>query len=289
MMIVLLPLLAAACDWDSQARVAAAASVLDSLKARGYTVTEGVQVVTHSTRFGANPGNPYMVYTFGHESLPAFRLEARDAILNIVCTPSNVSYFGWRSYLFAEPFPVFASLGDTLNNLVINTTGGSGDVLSRTAAVVTTGDATAFDHVSAALAGAGLAKATNLEGYAPSAVPHQSLSLFVMLHRASVWSDPVEKAAYFNRTSNIYLLRPPRAQAASPLPLLPLRPRGTGHQEQDVPGLLDALSSLRASVIARFVALGGALKGEESTRAHPLNGRDCIAQRKQCLGEGPLP
>lgn len=254
-------------------------------------MTEGVQVVTHTTSFGANPGNPYLVYKFDTNNsgldMPTFKLDARDAILNIVCTPSNVSYFGWRSYLFAEPFPVFASLGDTLNNLVINTTGGSGDILNRTAAVVTTGDATAFDHVSAALADAGLAKATNLDGYAPSIVPHQSLSLFVMLHRASVWPDPVAKAAYFNQTNPIYLLSPPRAQAASPLPLLPLRPRGTGHREQDVPGLLDALSSLRASVIARFVVLGGTLKAEDKTHSRALNGRDCIAQKKQCLGEDP--
>ena len=108
-------------------RVAATSQVLDTLRAKGYTITEGVQAVYASTAFGANPGNPYVLYQgLGHvpgTDLPAFKMpDARSAILNLVCTPPGVAYFSWRSYLFSEPFPVFASLGDSLNNLVINTT-----------------------------------------------------------------------------------------------------------------------------------------------------------------------
>ena len=114
---------AATCDLTAAQRVAATSQVLDTLRAKGYTITEGVQAVYASTAFGANPGNPYVLYQgLGHvpgTDLPAFKIpDARSAILNLVCTPPGVAYFSWRSYLFSEPFPVFASLGDSLNNLV---------------------------------------------------------------------------------------------------------------------------------------------------------------------------
>lgn len=158
---LLLPVVAAAaalgCDWSPDARATAAASVIASLRDRGYSVEPGVQEVYPSTHFGANPGNPYVVYKFnGTLENAAWTLEPKSAILNIVCTPPTVAYFSWRSYLMLDPKLVFASLGDTLNNLKINTTGaGDHDVYRRTAAIITTGDSTTYNHVSLALASAG--------------------------------------------------------------------------------------------------------------------------------------
>ena len=222
---------------------------------------EGVQAAFNTTSFGANPGNPYIVYKFGVFSkgplkLPLFELDSRAVILNIACTPPPVAYFSWRSYLLADPALVFASLGDSLNHLVINTTGAGGsDVYRRTAALVTTGDAASYAALSAALAAAGLGNATNLDAIAPSLLPHPRASGFVMLHRASIWADPAEKAAYFASTNPIYLLTPPAAQPARPLPVAPLRPRGTGHAEGEIPGVVEGLATLRAGVLAAFGGL----------------------------------
>ena len=136
------------------------------------------------------------MFSKGPLKLPFFELDSRAAILNIACTPPPVAYFSWRSYLLTDPALVFASLGDSLNHLVINTTGGSGsEVFRRTTALVTTGDAASYAAVSTALAAAGLGNATNLDAIAPSLLPHPRLASFVMLHRASIWANPDEKAA----------------------------------------------------------------------------------------------
>jgi hypothetical protein len=195
--------------------------------------------------------------------------------------------FGWRSYLFSEGVePVFGSLGDTLNHLVINTTGSSaGDVYRRTAAIVTTGDATVFGHVRSALGAAGLGDAVNLDGYAPSLLPHQDLSTFAVLHRASVFANASDKVPYFNQSTRVVMLTPPHSQPASPLPLLPLRKRGTGTSEAAVPGLTAALAQLKASIVARFAARNASLTAESPIAPRVLNGRECIREREQCLGD----
>lgn len=286
--VALLAVTSEPCDWTPEARASATRAVLQSLTAKGYAVREGVQKLFATSAFGANPGNPYLVYQeLGHVGpLPAFKLDdKRSAILNIVCTPPDVSYFGWRSYLFSEPFPVFASLGDTLNHLVINTTGGRSDVHSRTAAIVTTADATVYAHVRTALAGTGLANATNLDSYAVRQLPHPELSRFVVLHRASIWADPSAKAAYANASNPIFLVTPPREQPASPLPLLPLRKRGTGHREGQIPGLTTNLASLHVAVVRDLAARHNAsLIAQLTLQPIGLDGARCIRERTACWG-----
>ena len=283
------------CDMPEASREAAASAVVAALKATGYTVTEGVQEAETGPLgklFGANPGNPYVVYKFDGLLLerPDFALlDPRSAVLAVVCTPPPVRYFSWRSYLMTEPAPTFASLGQTLNNLLINTSGSvsGADVFRRTAAIVTTGDAATYAAVRDALAGAGLGNATNLDGYAPSTVPHQALSRFGMLHRSSVWANESERGEYYAERSPVYLLTPPRAQPATPLSAedgrVAYRRRGTGEREADVPGLTGALAQLRSRVLASFA--GRRLLSESVTAPRVLNGLTCIAERRQCLGD----
>ena len=102
------------CDLSPAARATAVEAALTTLKDQGYTVTEGVQTVYNTSAFGANPGNPYLVYkglAGGIAQLPTFKMtDERSAILNVVCTPGSSLYFGWSTYLFAEPFPVVSIL-----------------------------------------------------------------------------------------------------------------------------------------------------------------------------------
>ena len=196
------------CDMTPTAQVTAVAAALKELRGKGYSAQQGHFRVVNSTSFGANPGNPYVMYEFaGTGKLPAFRLEPRSAVLFVGCTPAGARYFSWRSYLMTDPKLVFASLGDSLNNLVINTKGGgSGSVGGKTAAVVTTGDAATMADIRAALSTAGLGDATNIDGYDPKVIPRPTglATTFGMLHRAAVWTNDEDKQPYFAQDRECY-------------------------------------------------------------------------------------
>lgn len=81
--------------------------------------------------YGNNAGGNYLSITDSQTGLPApyeFQLGPGDAIVFIGYTPPPVAYFSYRSYLFSRQYEgdagrttLFASLGDTLNNLTIHT------------------------------------------------------------------------------------------------------------------------------------------------------------------------
>eukprot|EP00911_Craspedida_sp_UC1_P001998 UC1_evm2s1539 len=257
------------CDMSPEDRSKAVVATLNELRGKGYTVRQGRFLAHNATAFGANPGNPYVVYDFGATELGiTFEMAPGAAVLFVGCTPAGVRYFSWRSYLMTDPRLVFASLGDSLNNLVINTTGGGGnnegaggddgrsgsndnlnkdnlkagvpqsqrtdstnDVYGRTAAVVTTGDAQTLADVRAALVTGGLGGATNLDGYDPRIIPQSRLkrgTTFAMLHRASVWQDEAQKRAYFAQERPVYMLTPPSTRVPQTLPLPPIPVRHRG-------------------------------------------------------------
>ena len=76
-------------------------------------------------------------------------------------------------------------------------------------------------------------------------------SLFMTLHRANGFESDAARSTYWSRRQPVVHLAPPRSQAASPLPLQPLRRPGTGRREGDAPELLSALESLRDALVAR--------------------------------------
>ena len=171
-------------------------------------VREGHFKVVNSSSFGANPGNPYVrqsrslansrldccrqrwwqvSYWFGlvgAGKLPIFRLGQRDAVLFVGCTPPATLYFSYRSYVMTQGLDLlFASLGDSANLEVINTTS---TTHSSTMALVTTADARTLADITAALVAGGLPKlALNLDGFDSSKLAIGE-DTFVFLHRASV-------------------------------------------------------------------------------------------------------
>ena len=93
--------------------------------------------------------------------------------------------------------------------------------------------------------------------------------------------------ADFKRNSTIYYIRAPPARAPHALPLSKPRPRGTGHPESDVPGLVDAQTSLTEEVVARFASLHGQLHDTSVCAFTNISGRVCIATDTDCLGDNP--
>jgi len=265
-------------------------TALSSLLRQGYTLSRGVMQVTDQNGFGANPGNPYVLY----QGLPqsnddgSFAIGEQDAVLLIACTPPEVRYFSWRSYLFRGGGDglVFASMGDPTNSLVINTLNKRQTVHEQATAIVTTGDATTYEDVAAALQTAGLGDATNLDQVELSLFNGSSAE-YVMLHRASIWSSEAARDAYFAKNSTIYLVRPPAERPSKPLPLSAMRPRGSGSKEKDIPGLLDSLGALRQAVLSSMSAVGGVLNDTFRCDDTSLVGRDCIANDINCLGDNP--
>ena len=129
-MLLLLPigsLAISSCDDDDTANFYS--STLQSLSSKGYTFSPAVLRVSEKDGWGANPGNPYVVY----EDLPGSDVDmdvwpmgVADATLLISCTPVGARYFSYRSYLFrgGGDSVIFASMGDSTNNLVLNTSSG---------------------------------------------------------------------------------------------------------------------------------------------------------------------
>jgi len=249
---------------------------------QGYKVSLGKFESFQSNSFGANPGNPYMVYKDPSSMipiLPVFGMDEGKAIVFIGCTPPEVEYFSWRSYAGIEgTHLVFASLGDSLNNLVIKTTGGDGDTHSRATAVVTAADHGVFDEVTAALNKSGFpASAVNLDAVAPDLlVDGMEATRFIMLHRASIWKNEEVKKAYFNQTQQILFIEKQKPFKKEPIAPLALRSRGTGHREQDIPGLEAAFKELQTKIISSYAELSYSYVGYQTTSGLPLDGNACL-------------
>ena len=263
-------------------------NISDSLSRDGYSVTEGSFKVFKSDLFGANPGNPYVTYFHPglvDSKLPIFPLKETSAVVFAGCTPKSAAYFSWRSYAFTmDDHLVFASLGDSLNNLVINTTANTTDTGGRLTAVVTTSDAGTYSAVGTALRSAGL-DSVNLD-----AIPSHLLDMdhikFIMLHRASVWNASAEKLAYFAQERPVLFVDAPKdGQPNVPLPTLPLRPPGTGVSELSMPGVKSGLAAIHAGVTRKMAAAGYDLVSETTLYDLGLDGFACLRDKTDCKGD----
>ena len=123
------------CDTTSSYQQYIALSTLNALNTTGhYTLHEtGTMKFTRGSAFDNNPSSLYGVYEWpllGNVSQPLAWLGPTDAWLWIGCTPPNLEYFSFRSYLFEQPnaqgWPdiLFSSLGDSNNIMTVNTTAG---------------------------------------------------------------------------------------------------------------------------------------------------------------------
>ena len=167
-------------------------------------------------RFAANPTSPYGVYMF--DSL-AWKLDEMEAMVFFGCTTPPAKYFSFRSYVFSafhnlRPTVVFASLGDSTNNLVINTTGlTTNDPFGKTTVVTSTADMATDQAIRDAFVAAGLpASAVNTDIIPSSLVKmgHEALAdTFAMLHRAAIFQDPKQGQAYINTTWPVLKVTPP--------------------------------------------------------------------------------
>lgn len=199
-----------------------------------------------------------------------------------------------------DPFTtqlLFASLGDSLNHLVLNTTASpKAPVFGATTAVLSTADAESFAQVQAALEAASFpVSAVNLD-LLPSDfinLGHGILDAYLtMLHRASVFDDPRDAEEYYATSHSVYILTPPDG-AASPLPRPSLRTSGSGKSERDIPGVVGGVELLNQTVVVAVERGGLGLSSSVSLQnfmvdaktGQELHGLDCITKNVMCEGD----
>ena len=244
--------------------------------------------------FAANPSTPYGVYMFDNQ-VPTWRLDEKDAIVFFGCTPPPAEYFSFRSYVFTtfknlRPSIVFASLGDSTNNLVINTTGlNVNDPFGKTTVVTTTADIATDQSVRMAFTEAGVsATAINTD-----IVPSSLVSLgqvppadtFTMLYRVAIYQDPVEGQAYIDTTWPVIRVSPAPQQVPLPFSTPPLRMRGTGMTEAIYSdSLLNLVKQVNETILKRVGPVRYSVTSDRMSVVR-LEGRECIRENTNCLGD----
>eukprot|EP01084_Bolivina_argentea_P086679 156645_1 len=144
------------CDGTEYAYTVYDKLINDSSFTERYDIQKGVFSWWHNVSYwGANPSGIYGSYVIPSHGKYATEngifLRSSDAIIFAGCTPPIARYFSWTEYLFYRYFNLtnssflFASLGDVLNNLVINTSNiNTSNSFNALTTIITTGDQRTF-------------------------------------------------------------------------------------------------------------------------------------------------
>jgi hypothetical protein len=224
----------------------------------------------------------------------AFRLREDEAVIVFGRTPPSCRYYGFTPYLMdryddgsGARVPLFASLGDTVNNLSMTTAGGAFD--ERTAIVVAANQHT-LDRVREALLAAGHpAEAVNVVVLPASRCVFgldQNADTFGMMLRVAVPEDPAALDRYYEAPP-VEVLRatPAVPEEVTPLPEPVIRDRGTGTAEDLRAAVDDLEAALRAAVGA--FSPSATITDVPTAAAFPavFNGFSCIDRMSFCGGD----
>jgi len=254
------------------------------------------------TCYGNNAVFPYLVYmippgsgqTVGKSNPWTFQLRPDEAIVFIGRTPPPVSYFSYRSYLMTRYDAteqtrkrIFASLGDTLNNLTIKTRGFRiEDSFDQDTIIVTTADRGIDKRIRKAAQKAGLPQDIINTDVIPSSVAKLGFNSdsdeFIFLNRIALpkYGYEEEVAQYLKDPGGVvFRVTPVAPPANDPYPMPRLRVRGTGVTEID---LMDDLDRLRQAILSKY----SGLRAEDLVSSVWLTeGFDAIQRGIEMLGE----
>jgi hypothetical protein len=203
-----------------------------------------------------------------------YRLRPDEAVVLVGKAPPQVDYFSFRSYLLRRYVPwegkherIFASLGDSLNNMTIATAGtpngGAGNPFNQTMMIISTADKGTDARIRAAAGAAGYDNGVINTEVIPSTLVkmgwENDSDTFIMGERLAFFADPAVEKPYLADPGLVVLRVTPRERAAlDPFPVPALRVRGTGRTEFQITApdgrvidLWRALSDLRQAILAR--------------------------------------
>ncbi len=301
-----------------------------ALTASGYTVKEWtygkvdvaklVCLNALGSGYGNNAGGSYLSITDNSQGVSVaseFQLNPNDAIVLIGHTPPPVAYFSYRSYLFKRQYEgesdrrtLFASLGDTVNNLTIKTEGtlsaNTGDTqknnltadAEKTAAIgpdpynqavfiVSTADKGVDAQVRTLAMSAGFSPDIMNTDVIPSSVVKlgkgNDFDSFVFLNRITLpaYGHTQELDDYMQNPGMtvLYLSQPSSTTPLDPFPTPLLRVRGTGMTEAD---LMPSLEELKKAIIDKYP---GYVATELTTQVWLNEWLDGIQRKANLLGE----
>ncbi len=193
-----------------------------------------------------------------------FLLAADEALIIVGQTPPPMSYFSYQPFVLdrwsdkqQKLISPFGTLGDTVNNLTIRTSGPPGDPFDKNAILVVTSDRAVDARVTAAARKAGYPASILNTLVVPQALAHlgfeataDQLILMQRLYRpAPGYEQAMED--YMNQTQVVLRVALPNAQPEQldPYPVPKLRVRGTGQTELD---LMPAVDELRKAILNEY-------------------------------------
>jgi hypothetical protein len=255
--------------------------------------------------YGGNPATKYLTYFVppapGHkvsEQLikmarafgvtlnvsPYWNLGPDEAVVFVGRTPPECRYFSFDHYLLARTYGnetrwILANLGDTLNNLVINTEGTpnglAGSPFNQTAIVVTTADRGIDQRIRAAAISAGYSNDLFNTQVLPSAMLNMGLEndsdTFAVYIRPTLFQDQQSGNDYINKPpATIFRITPNESTNLDQYNYPDLRVRGTGKTEFD---LIDDLEELRDAILNKYSNLNAT---ELPTSIPIMGGSDAI-------------
>lgn len=253
---------------------------VNNLKSDNFTVQEGefslVDAIDLFDRGiiincnGNNAGNPYFSYKLPPapgQTLPniienlVYPLRADEALVFVGKTPPEMKYFSYRSFMVNRYFDdagsykkIYASMGDNINYLTINTEGTEGAPYNQRAIIITTSDRGIDARVKNAAKTAGYPETIMNTDVIPSALVNMGLSpgadYFSFLARTAEFIDEEACQEYQkNPGVRVFRITPNTQTALDPFPTPELRRRGTGTNEMD---LMPSVEDLRKAILAKY-------------------------------------
>lgn len=284
-------LLLAACDADQgppETTLTSELVTLDqALAARDFLVQPGsfefldMSSCCETFCSGNNPSSPYAAFYVppgpgqtapnpsprSDGTASSYRLRHDEAIVFVGPTAPQAAYFGFTPYLMTRVAPdgtdksVFASLSETLNHLVIGTTGGT---FGGNTAIIVAADRKTSDAARAALIDSGVPDAAiNLVTLDPALGKFglgAGTDTFGVLFRMALVADPVKELAYLtNPGGTVYRITPRTTGTFTKLASPPARPKATSPTETSlrpaVQRLGDAIVAANPGYTARAISV----------------------------------
>lgn len=285
-------------------------SLTAALTARDFTVQSGsfefldLSTCCQTTCSGNNPSSPYAAFFVPPapgQSAPnpnpradgtssSYRLRADEAIVYVGPTAPTAAYYGFTPYLMERSDasgtrkPIFASLSDTMNHLVLRTEGGS--PFEQRTAIVVAADTTTASLARAALIEAGVADgAINVLTLDPAKGRFglgASADAFGVLFRMALVVDDAKREAYLeNPGGTVVRITPNTQRPGAPLPSPPKRPKATSPSETF---LSSAVTRLSQAIIAAYPAYTARAVSVDEGVPDPDR---CIQDLTFCAGDNP--
>jgi hypothetical protein len=247
-----------------------------------------------------------------------WRLRPDEAVVFLGPTPPKVEYYGFTAYIYdryvetmgaipdcvylapdgstvtrAHPasaqnrFPVFASLGDTINPLTVDLKGGRQNPYRKSIAVVMAADLNTKRKVHRSLTAAGFSEdSINFLALPPALVKmglDSRADSFMIAMRVSPGPNN-DVSAYFSASDKSLIRISPAAEVPPadlrPVPPPELRVRGTGKTESSLAAEVDALEK---AIVAYYKPLG--FTATPVKMATIPDGYNCLANMQNCLGD----